>query len=59
MSLVSWKKKRDKCGDESDGDDDDEVKEVKFANRLKPVEFIKSDSVNAKAMKSMGMKQWW
>lgn len=59
MSLVNWKKKLDKYGDESDGDDDDEVKEVKFAKRLKPVEFIKSDSVNAKAMKSMGMKQWW
>jgi len=54
MSLVSWKKKRDKYED----DDDDAVKGVKFVKELKGVEFIKSDSANAKAMKKMGGKQW-
>ena len=59
MSLVNWKQKRDKYEDEDDSEDDDAVKEVRFANSLKEVKFIKSDSVNARAMKVMGGKWQW
>jgi len=59
MSLVNWKKKRDNYEDDDDSEDDDEVKDVKFAQSLKEVKFIKNDSVNAHAMKTMGGRWKW
>ena len=59
MGLVNWKQKRDKYDDDDDSEHDDEAKDVKFAAGLKEVKFIKSDSVNANAMKIMGGKWKW
>jgi len=58
MGLVNWKQKRDKYPDEEDDEHDDEVKDVKFSS-MKEVKFIKSDSVNARAMKTMGGRWKW
>jgi len=59
MGLVNWKQKRDKYDDDDDSEHDDEVKDVRFDSSLKEVKFIKSDSVNARAMDAMGGRWKW
>jgi hypothetical protein len=53
-SLVKWKKKRDKYDDETDGDF--EIHSPRLTDTIQEVEFIKRDSVNAKAMRIMKIK---
>lgn len=53
--LTSWKNKPDKYDDEY-ADDDKETYSPRLVDTMNEVVFIKRDSVNKKAMKSMGIK---
>jgi hypothetical protein len=56
-TLVSWKKRRDKYRDNTDGDDS--VYGARTTDTIQNVEFIKRDETNAKAMRILKIKPWW
>jgi hypothetical protein len=54
-TLITWKRKRDKYNDETDGDFGD-VREPRLTDTIQDVEFIRRDETNAKSMRAMKIK---
>jgi hypothetical protein len=56
MSLISWKKKRDKYDDDEMDGDFTEAGDPRLTDTIQDPEFIMRDETNAEAMRKMRMK---